>query len=73
MLGLRLENLKKTKVRDDLDNEQLRLVGEDILSLVKNLSVPSLTCSQSQYDCDCSRAKALEEVCEILNKRGICI
>ncbi len=73
MLGLRLKDLKKTRVCEDVVNEQIRLVAEDILKLVQSLSEPSLTCSQSQFDCDSTRAETLDEVCNILKKRGICI
>lgn len=73
MLGNRLETLKKTKVCEDVENEQLKLVAEDILKLVQCLSEPTLTCSQSQFDCDSTRAETLDEVCNILKKRGICI
>lgn len=71
MLKAKVEELRKIKLNEDLENPKEKELGEDFIKLIQGISEPAIH-NDTQYAWDTGYVKALEEVREILKKRGIC-
>ncbi|SHJ60670.1 hypothetical protein SAMN02745136_00525 [Anaerocolumna jejuensis DSM 15929] len=71
MLKAKVDELRKIKLNEDLENPKEKELGEDFIKLIRGISEPAIH-NDTQYAWDSGYVKALEEVSEILKKRGIC-
>lgn len=71
MLKAKVDELRRIKLNEDLENPKEKGLGEDFIRLFQGISEPAVH-NDTQLSWDSGYAKALEEVSEILKKRGIC-